>query len=59
MFKDIVDYDAGRHSLVVDIYKPWKLVSEVLKREVYAFAAKIHTWVSERYIRFFDVGRNE
>lgn len=35
--RDIVDYDAGRHSLVVDTYKPWHEIVGPLKKKVFRF----------------------
>lgn len=40
MVRDIVDYDAGRHSLVVDTYKPWHVIVGPLKKKVFKLGPK-------------------
>nr|BBJ04625.1 hypothetical protein YBY_24740 [Marinobacter nauticus] len=40
MVRDIVDYDAGRHSLVVDTYKPWHVIVGPLKKKVFRLRPK-------------------
>lgn len=66
--KNVVDYDAGRHSLVVDIYKDFKTIAEALRFSFSKFHPKfIHgypsaifdfmLWVSGNDLCLFDLFR--
>ena len=70
LVRDVVDYDAGRHSLVVDTYKPWHVVVGPLKKKLFKLRPRfLHgypsaifdflLWVADNDLELFEYFRND